>query len=290
MTTETPDDIEIVHEDDAGLAPEGQQAAPAAPVITPEEGISDLKRQLDEATARAANAEAAAQAASTESARFRTEADQARYTAISRAMETATSEVERQEAAWATAMESGDYKAAAKAQTAQAKAAQQLNQLEAGKQQMEAMRADPRYQQPAQPRHDPNSFEGRIAAMSPRTQQWLRAHPDAVSNPMKNAEVVLAHQKAVAAGHAPDSDAYFHFVEQEAGYRAPVAQPAPRVANPSAPASQQARAPAGPQINGNRIVMTPKMREAARTAGVTEKEYAREYLKAVKNGDIEPLH
>jgi hypothetical protein len=288
MTELTPqDEIEIVHADTpAELEVTPQPEATVAPSV--DQGIADLQRQLDAERARSAAAEQRAAQAQTEAGQFKSQAEQNQYTAISRALEAANAAGDAAENKYIAAMEAGDYKAAAKAQAEIARVAQQQSQLEAGKSQMEAMRNDPRYQQPKQPAIDPNSFEGRISNATPRTQAWLRAHPDAINDPEKNAEVLLAHQRAIKAGHAPDSDGYFTFVEQNAGYTSKPAAPQ-RQANVSAPVNQQSRAPAGQQVKTT-FTMTPKMRELASISGVDETTWAKQYLAALKSGDITPIN
>jgi hypothetical protein len=289
MTTEPKDDdIEIVHADTpTEVEVVEQPVAAAAPTV--EQGIADLQRQLESERAARAIAEQRANTAQVEAGQFKTQAEQSQYTAISRALDAANGAAESAEARYVTAMEAGDYKAAAKAQSEMARIAAQQTQLEAGKSQMEAMRNSPQYRQPQQQqRVDPNSFEGRISNATPRTQQWLRAHPEAVTDPEKNAEALLAHQRAVKAGHAPDSDAYFSYVEQVMGYQ-PAPQAKQRQANQSAPVTQQSRQPAGQQTKTT-FTMTPKMRELAAMSGVPEATWAKQYLAGLKDGSQEPIH
>jgi hypothetical protein len=289
MTTEPKDDdIEIVHADTpAEIEVTEQPAAAAAPTV--DQGIADLQRQLEAERAGRAIAEQRAATAQQEAGQFKTQAEQSQYTAISRALDAANGAAETAEGKYAAAMEAGDYKAAAKAQSEMARIAAQQTQLEAGKAQMEAMRKSPQYQQPQQQRVDPNSFEGRISNATPRTQQWLRAHPEAVTDPEKNAEALLAHQRAMKAGHSPDSDSYFHFVEQVMGYHVAQQSKPQRQANQSAPVTQQSRQPAGQQTKTT-FTMTPKMRELAQLSGVSETAWAKQYLAALKNGDITPIN
>jgi hypothetical protein len=288
MTTEPkePDDIEIVHADTPADPEIVVQPTATAPTV--DQGIADLQRQLDAERQRATQAEQRATQAQQEAGQFKSQAEQNQYTAISRALEAANAAAETAENKYASAMEAGDYKAAAKAQAEIARVVNQQTQLEAGKTQMEAMRNDPRYRQPQTPQVDPNSFEGRISNATPRTQQWLRAHPDAITDPEKNAEVLLAHQRAIKAGYAPDSDGYFTYVEQNAGYTAKPATPQ-RQANLSAPVNQAARQPAGAQTKTT-FTMTPKMRELASMAGVSDATWAKQYLAGLKSGDQEPIN
>jgi len=51
------------------------------------------------------------------------------------------------------------------------------------------------------------------------TQQWLRSHPDFVTDRTKNARLTSAHWAAQAEGIAPDTAQYFEFVEKKVGIR-----------------------------------------------------------------------
>lgn len=259
--------------------------------ISADEGIEDLKRQLETERAQVAAARAAAEAAEARAAtaqqssvRFQTEAQQARYDAVSRALEGTTAALAAAKADYAAAMGEADYARAAEASAAISKAAARQGALEEGKAQMEAMRAapPPRQAPPVQP---PQS------QFTPRTQKWLNDHPEVLSDPVKTAEVTLAHARAVAAGYVPDSDAYFDFVETQAGYKtaAPTRQNQRQPA-PSAPPQQSGRAPSGRHAVPTKLVMTPRMQEAARTAGVSHQEWAKHYLRELEAGTIEPLH
>jgi hypothetical protein len=286
------DEIEIIHADDrhqGEAVADGQHTAAASAPLSPDDAVAELKRQLDDATAAKVRAETAAAAAHGEVNKFKTEAENAQYTAISRAIETAQGLIEASEARILTARESGDFKAEMAAQREHGQAIARLSGLEAGKGQMDAMRASPAYQQQRQaPPPQQNAFENHISTMSEPTKQWLRAHPDAVSNPTMANRVASAHYAALAAGKTTDTPDYFSFVEQHAGYRQAPAQQQ-RIANPSAAPSGQARAPNGAKVRES-LTMTPRMRQLAKEAGVSETEWAKSYLAGLKDGSQEPLN
>jgi hypothetical protein len=52
-----------------------------------------------------------------------------------------------------------------------------------------------------------------------QTAAWLRAHPDYVTNPRKNAMLTAKHFEAVAEGLQPDTPEYFTAVEKKIGLR-----------------------------------------------------------------------
>jgi hypothetical protein len=286
--TETAEEIEIFLEG-ATTAPETPEIVEAPKKNDVDLGIEDLRRQLDAEKAQAAAAIQAAEARATEAQRkatgFQNEAQQAQYDAVSRALEAQNGVIAAAEADYAAALDAGDHARAAKAQTAIAKATHIQSRLEDGKSQMEAMRANAARQPVQQQRQAVPQSQ-----FTPRTQAWLNAHPDVLTNPVKNAEVQLAHAKAVDAGFVPDSDAYFDFVETQAGYKAaaPTRQNQ-RQAAPSAPPAQSSRAPSG-KAAPTKLVMTPRMQEAARTAGISPQEWGKQYLIALAKDEIEPLN
>jgi hypothetical protein len=279
----TDDDIEIVHIDD--LAPTVTHAAegeviPTAASPTVEETVDTLKAQLAAETAARTRAEENANRAKADGVRFQNEAQAAKHAAISRALESATGALATAKASYKAAMEAGDYDAAGDAQIAMATHANNRQQLEAGKAQMEqALR---------QPLPKPvDAFEERVSAYNPTTQQWLRAHPDAITDPEKSAYVIAAHHRAIRAGKTEASPEYFDFIEQDVGYKAKqqvAAQPV-RHANVSAPAGASARQPSGQKVNGAPFRMTARMRDAAAAAGVSEQAYAKQVQMGLAKGE-----
>lgn len=277
----TDDDIEIVHTDVD--PPEGVTQTPETPAgPTPEEAAETLRAQLAAEQAMNARIKTERDQAQSEGLRFKNEAQSAQYNAISTRLDAETNALAGAKKSYKTAMENGDYDAAADAQEAISTHTGNKNQLAAGKAEMErVIKAAP----VVQPKDE---FETRVSGFSTPTQQWLRAHPDAVNDPEKAAYVMAAHHKAVRAGKSPDSPEYFDFIEQDVGYKprptAAAAQPA-RPVNLSAPAGATARHPGGKPINGAPFRMTPRMREAAANSGVTEQAYAKEVQRGLKNGE-----
>lgn len=285
-TTQTPDDdVEIVHVDDAPAAE--TIPAPVAASPTVDEGLDDLKRQLAATETARQQAEDRANQSDARAVQFQNEGQRANYDAISRALEAQQAEVERVQARLQGAYENGDFAAAAKAQTDLNKASIRHTQLEDGKAQMEHRLRNPAQQ----PQPQRNEADAQLAGMSTRTQAWLKAHPDAMSDPKRQNQVRAAHFAALAADHTPDSDAYFDFVEQHAGYKTAPGAQAPaqrqRTAQAATPVSGTARAPSGGSATPTTIRMSQKMRDAARTSGITEEKYARQVAKMVASGEMQ---
>lgn len=286
-STTPDDDIEIIQLDDAA-ADAGAVLQPDAP--TPEDATAQLKQQLVNETAAREAAEQRAAVSAQESHKFKTEAENAQYNLIGRAIEVRQSEIESAENRIVAAREAGDYKAEMTALREHGKAVAALAGLEAGKSQMDAMRASPTYQQQRQA-PPANEFETQIQTLSPVSKQWARAHPDAFTDNRKFSLMLGAHHNALAAGIRADSPEYFAYIEQGLGYRqAPTPQPQPqRQANPSAPVSGQARTPNGAKVRET-LTMTPRMVQLAKDAGVSKEVWAKHYLAGIKDGTQEPLN
>ncbi len=62
-------------------------------------------------------------------------------------------------------------------------------------------------------------FEKYVKQFSPRVQAWMRAHPDVVTDQKRNRLVFVAHDEAIDAGHADQSDEYFRYIEKRMGYQ-----------------------------------------------------------------------
>jgi hypothetical protein len=135
-----------------------------------------------------------------------------------------------------------------------------------------------------------------MAHLSARQRDWLKTHRDAYTDPAKNAYLGAAHWDAIRAGHAQDSDEYFALLEERLGYRQPARvanipappPPSPTAAEPtqrrmsipvSAPVSREAPNLGGGNATPSRVELTSEQREAARIAGVSEVEYARNLLR-----------
>jgi hypothetical protein len=142
--------------------------------------------------------------------------------------------------------------------------------------------------EPSQPQ--PVTVEQIIAGsgLPDRAKDWLRQHPDYVTDPAKNAHVQKMHHVAeYQTGGETFTEKYFHRMEVLLGLRPEARQPAPQRGVQSAPARQQTysgpplSAPPTrevPSMTSGRPVsvrrpLTPQEREAARFSGVSEAEY-----------------
>jgi hypothetical protein len=253
-----------------------QQIQPFNPEPPKEDPVAALKTQLDSEKAARVAAEKRAHELDQVAHKARNEAGDSQMQLVVAAIETVESNQLMLKGAYAEAMRSGDFEAAADLQLSMGDNSAKLLQLKNGKL---AMEAQPKPEAP-KPVIDP--VEALANQLTPRSAAWVRAHPEYVRNPTLNKKMVAAHELTVADGILEDTDEYFRSVEallfkktapavveedtqhdptKEAAQRAPASPP------PAAPASRG---------SGNKrgYTLTAAQREAAQIAGQSEEEYA----------------
>jgi len=245
-------------------------------VVSVEDGLSELKKQLEaERTARAEAERRAAEAAQ-QVHRARNEVEDTNLQLVNNAIETVKSNTASLKSALAQAMAAGDFERAADIQLAMSDNAAKLLQLENGKQ---AMQERPKT---APPKLDP--VEELASRLTPRSAAWVRAHPQCATDPRLNQKMIAAHNMAVADGHEADSDEYFAAVENllgmsrasppqndaEDGTEMAAKVVSRRSSPPAAPVSRSGTAPGtSPKV----IRLSPDEAEIARLSQMTDKEY-----------------
>jgi hypothetical protein len=211
---------------------------------------------------------------------------------------------------YAEAMASGNYAAAAKAQRLMAQAESHLLQLNNGKQKLEEMLQQPAEGavtdqqfpsfEPAVPQDPVEVYAQRLA---PKSAQWLRNHPEVVSE-NKVGKLTRAHQDAVEDGLVAESPEYFRYIEARLGYDTPAqyeeparesapAREAPRKSLVSAPVTSNASVMSSRQSgNSNTMVLSPEQVEFALMAepdlprDKAIEAYARNRAFLIKNGKL----
>lgn len=196
-----------------------------------EVALSELKQQLDAARKQAAMAQQAKQQAENyarkqaEAAQYaQSEASENQYRVIINAINASEQETQNAERALADALASGDYATVAKLQSQIAKIQSRLTQFENAKaeleeraqyQQTEGRVPDPTPQYEAQPQEYLDPVEAAARTLSPKSADWIRAHPDMINHIPK---LRAAHQYAVdVKGIVSESPEYFSFLENEMG-------------------------------------------------------------------------
>ena len=195
-----------------------------------EVALKELKKQLKEQRNFAEKerqarlqAEEFARRQSEEAEFAKVETQDSNLRVVASAIEQTEAVAQNAERAYADAMQAGDYAAAAKAQRAMAYCESQLSQLSYAKKQLESQlekrTAEGRVDAPLPeirkmaPPQDP--VEALAAQLTPKSAEWLRAHPEAASQVEK---LVAAHSSAVQfKGLTPESPEYFQYVEKKLG-------------------------------------------------------------------------
>ena len=195
-----------------------------------EVALTELRQQLEEQRSFAEKerqarlqAEEFARRQSEEAEFAKVETQDSNLRVVASAIEQTEAVAQNAERAYADAMQAGDYTAAAKAQRAMAYCESQLSQLSYAKKQLEGQlekrTAEGRVDAPApeyrkvEPPQDP--VEALAARLTPKSAEWLRAHPQAAGQVNK---LTAAHTAATELEGIPvESPEYFAYIEARLG-------------------------------------------------------------------------
>jgi hypothetical protein len=282
---DTPE-VEIVAE-----APEKTFKKEEKHEITPDEGISELKKSLEREKQARAEAERRALAAQRHAAEAKENTAEAQYQLVSNALETVKERAENLKAALAESMQLNDYAKAAEIQNAMAVNAHQMEKLKDGKNAMQKQLKEAE-NAAAVPQHNGDRIEQMAEQVSPRSASWLRANKDVLNNQRMIEKMGLAHRGTEIDGIIPDTDEYFEFIENRLGMRKKVdrseevenplsaaAAPAPKKGPqpPPAPVSRSTQRP-------NVMRLTAAEADMASSLGMSPEEYAKNKALAMKEG------
>jgi len=190
-------------------------------------------------------------------------------------------------------MNIGDHDRAAEIQEAMSTNAIRLNQLEVGKRDMETRPRQPAFNPPPPPPQQvyQDPLEQIAQAVSPRSANWIRSNRENLGNERALREMFRAHESAVDHGYAPDSDAYFQFVENRMGIsesnqgrQQTSSAPAQRKASP--PAAPVSRSGNGTGSRPNVVRLSSEQQEMAKNLGMTNAEYAAQVVALRKEGKL----
>lgn len=210
-------------------------AATRAAASTEDDAVEDLRGQLTasqqrerDATRRANEATDTARNALGQVEEARTTIADTRVAALDARIASATTESGSLKSAIKAAMDAGNFQEATDLQEKLADARAQL--LDAQKDKARIGQEEPitrthegavRQTEQRQQRAVPTAEERRqniLAGCTPQTRSWFENHPDCIDDPERAAEAALVHQRALKAGHQPDTPAYFRFAEEQLGY------------------------------------------------------------------------
>lgn len=225
--------------------------------------------------------------------RHQTDAQGYEQTIVSNALEAFTRQRDAAKRDLQRALENGEFDKASEAQSQLAECAAQIVNLQAAKDNFAQQRPaaegrvdQPRIEQTNQRAADP--FEQYVSQLSPKSQAWVRQHPECVTVRSKNMRMLAAHAEAVEELRLPpESPEYFRHVESRLGYRQAAQddddtiEVAPQRAAPqrpamSAPVSREA--PNSLPRNARSVKLTPAQQEAAKISGMSNEQYASQLL------------
>ena len=296
MSTKDDDQIEI-EIDDASSPVSDEIKVEVIPentkkrAVEPADGLEALKVALQQEKAARIAAEQRAQEAAQSAYSAQNEAHDSNLSLVSNAISTVGQTNEILKANYRDAMSAGDYDRASDIQAEMASNQARLLQLEQGKHALENQ-SRPQVPQPYQ--SDP--VEALASQLSPRSANWLRAHPEFATDQRLYQKMLAAHNLAVADGHRVDTDDYFAEIEgtlrinhseSQSGNSDPTQQAAQvtqrRSAPPAAPVSRSGTAPG---TRPNTVRLTAQQIEMAELMGMTPQQYAKNLLALQKEGKL----
>jgi hypothetical protein len=265
----------------------------AAPVEKEEDDvqktIKTLKEKIEREQQARQEAEERARIASQKLNAAYNEVEDSNINLITSAIETVKRENEYLKNEYRNALALSDFDKVADLQEAMSSNAAKLLQLENGKQ---SMQNKPRQQAPDYS----NPVEQFASQLSPRSAEWVRRHPQCVTDQRLQQKMIAAHNLAVADGYQPDSDDYFGFIEDTLKVGNRYARQEEKVQEESAlssaskPVSRQAPPPAAPANRGstrsNVVRLTKAEADTAKMFGMTEQEYAKNKIALQKEGKM----
>lgn len=280
MDNEEEDVVITVETDDE---PEAVQAP-----IPPEDGIAELRRQLEAERSARQSAERAAYDAKRDAHQARNNEDETNVQLVSNAIDTLRRDDEILKQNYQYAMSQGNFSAAADIQQEMSGNAAKLLQLNNG---LEAMKARPKTPEPRQAPSDP--VEAFAAQLSPKSADWVRKHPEYVKDAKLNRKMIAAHELAMADGMPVDSEEYFSAIEETLKIKA--APPQTETSDEYAAKVTQRRdaAPAAAPVSRgggsstNVVRLSAAEREMAEMMGMKPEDYAKHKMALKKEGKLQ---
>lgn len=230
-----------------------------------DDGIEELKRQLQQERQLRIEAQNAAAFANND-------AQDTNLHLVNAAIDASKKDMEESKMAFANALSNGDHMAAADAQLAMTQVSQQLLQLETGKTALEA--------KPKAVPEKSSQIETFLSSLTKPSADWLRAHPDTMTNSVLNRKMLLAHALAVDEGIEVDSKDYFDLIETRLGFikkskNEDDSDPLSKSAKEDYGERTPAAAPVSRGGGKNAVRLSSEEREIASMSGMTDEEYAR---------------
>lgn len=288
IKVESEPEIQVVSDDE----PEIQAStATQRPSIDPTAAIEELNRRLHEERQARSQAEQYAREASYRASQAANEVEDTHQHLVANAIDSVRQNQESLKANLRESMSIGDYDRAAELQETMSMNSAKLIQLEQGLQDMKSRPRTEPVRPVAPPQNHGPDVDSLIQQVTPLSAQWLQNNRDHLREPKTFRIMARAHADAIDHGVIPESNEYFRFVEsrlgisdrtqdsygsQDASMSSASAPVQRRQSPPAAPVSRQASSSSS---NTHVVKLTPAQREAASISGLTEKEYAKYWLK-----------
>ncbi len=267
-----PSPAEVVV-DEGKKEPEPKKVEAKEPTSETDKAVEDLRKERDRLKAEGAADKEARRRAESEVAEAkktaaRLEADVAtsNTNAIESAIDAAKAEADTAERDYIAAAELGNHADMAKAQRRMAAAEARVLRFEEAKDDLVAQKKEPKPEarKEPEPRQD-DPFETAIAGAGYKAREWLRAHPEFVTDPKKVHKATAAHSEALAAGYQTETDGYFEFCETYLGLREPKKEQPKQERGRNMPTAPVSRGdtPSGGNTSATVVRLSPGEQQAA---------------------------
>jgi hypothetical protein len=279
--------------------PEKASKKEAAQVVTPDEGLEKLKKQLEDEKSARISAQTEAREAREAEARARNETQGTQLDLVKGAIASVTAANDTLEERYGQMLAAQDYAGAAKVQREMAANEAKLVDLNRGQKAIEAA--------PKQiPRVSDDPVERLASQLSPQSAAWVRSHPEFARDQSKYRKMIAAHELAMADGFAGDSPEYFASIEDTLKISQPRqevridsdatsdaarpsnSRPSRQTAPPSAPVSRSGNGTGGSRPNV--VTLSAEQVEMAKMMDMTPEQYAKQLIALEKDGKLSRTH
>lgn len=256
-----------------------EKPAKKADVVSDDDGIKKLQENLKASNQARINAEYSAQQAARTANELAERVQRTEIDHISSAIDFAKEAKDTLKRQYAEALKNGDFEAVAELQDRMSDVSAKLVQLESGKTALET--------RPVQRITPPVDVVDKFTEkLSSKSAEWIRNHPEFVTDKKLNRKMLRAHEDAMDDGISADTSEYFSYIENrlglnnDDGYEKETHEPQRRSAPAAAPVTRNVMS------NGQRaktVTLSADEREMARLQGMTYEEYGREKLAAINS-------
>jgi hypothetical protein len=191
-----------------------EEKKPDNKIIEPDEGIAELRKQLETEKQARIEAEKRAQQAAMQAYEAKSEAEDSNLHLVRNAISAIHAQNENLKAAYRDAMAMNDYDKVAELQQAMSVNAVKLDQLEKGK---SALESKPKTAPPEPPKNT-DYIEQLASQVSGPSADWLRKNKTNLNNERVIRRMFRAHEDAVDEGIISDTPQYFDFIERRLGF------------------------------------------------------------------------